>query len=338
MSNLHTVELRLTATKQIVSVGDLAVDPRLQMRADMRQDVIEEYAESIDEILEEAPLSVVEVEGAVGTHWYLVDGFHRYHAALHAAKEAVTVELMKGSWEDAVLYAMTSNGKHGLKAEAADKKRAIETVLSALKPDFGYNSKAVVPWLTERGFQKRTAEKYTGKHVVKGVEFEGLRNQIDAKRDAKILELLGTGKSQRDVASEVGCGQKTVSRIFSESNAHGAEKTQEAQDYQKSPETAPFDADEPFFDEEDCDTTPAINPADAFQKALDEHEAERQETTRQQDNSVSSSSKKEFVKSLIVKLSETLEAQGEDAVRDAMLSSGVDLALFNKLADLAKES
>ncbi|WP_415903189.1 hypothetical protein ACMXYR_05215 [Neptuniibacter sp. QD29_5] len=33
--------------------------------------------------------------------------------------------------------------------------------------------------------------------------------------------------------------------------------------------------DVPFFDESELDTSPAFNPADAFQKALDEHEEER---------------------------------------------------------------
>lgn len=33
--------------------------------------------------------------------------------------------------------------------------------------------------------------------------------------------------------------------------------------------------DVPFFDESELDDTPAFNPADAFQKALDEHEEER---------------------------------------------------------------
>jgi hypothetical protein len=73
----------------------------------------------------------------------------------------------------------------------------------------------------------------------------------------------------------------------------------------------PEDFDCPFDITEE-DLAPAINPADAFQKALNEHEEERQETTRLQDNSASS-----------VKVTSTGNKSLIERLKDLHRSSGI---------------
>jgi len=90
--------------------------------------------------------------------------------------------------------------------------------------------------------------------------------EIDARRDVKILELKAEGLSQRKIASVVACSEGTVRNVIKAS----AQKCPEDKLTQpQSPEEADAD-DAPFFGEEDCDTTPAMNPATAFDNALKE--------------------------------------------------------------------
>jgi hypothetical protein len=60
----------------------------------------------------------------------LADGFHRYHAAKKIGASAVDVEWRVGTLEQAKLYPASASATHGLRRTAADKRRAIEMVLS----------------------------------------------------------------------------------------------------------------------------------------------------------------------------------------------------------------
>lgn len=122
-----------------------------------------------------------------------------------------------------------------------------------------------------------------------------------------IINLLEQGMSGRKAAAIVGCSEATVRATKSAQNKVEPQIThsespnvfQEAEDFQNALSdvlsTNEDDAFTPFFDEDELDTTPAINPADAFNQALKEHEeqreeeqraAERKETPATQDNSV----------------------------------------------------
>ena len=83
------------------------------------------------------------------------------------------------------------------------------------------------------------------------------------KRNTEALRLLDEGTSGRAVANVLGVSEKTIRRIKKEraANERSAQKTQE----DTTPiddSTSPWDDnDHGFFDEEECDTTPAVNPA-----------------------------------------------------------------------------
>lgn len=178
MNNLNHVDLLLTAEDHTVDLADLATDPKMQMRVTMDQDTIEQYAEKIDAILEEKPIDVVVVDVNGYETWYVVDGFHRYHAAQLAECRAVRVRLMKGTYEQALLFAMSANWKNGLRPKPEDATRSVHMLLS-IAPDFGFDSKAVNKWVTSFGIPASTARNHTKEMV----------EQVKAKRDAEILRL-----------------------------------------------------------------------------------------------------------------------------------------------------
>lgn len=268
---VNLTELKLTAENHTVSINDMAVDPRLQMRTCMDQDAIAQYAEKIDSILEKHPIMVVSVTYPTGREvWYIVDGFHRYHAARAAERETLNIMLMRGSWEDAVQYAMTANWANGMRPSKEAAKRSIEMLLETA-PDFGYDSKKVIPWLAGYGIPKSTARNNTKK----------MREEIDELRDAKIEDLFTEGSSLREIASVVGASPQTVKNILDAvQNKPEAQTGQDDEEHPQPPSTpdasTSWDADDsPFFDEEELDDTPAVNPADAFNNAVKQHEHER---------------------------------------------------------------
>jgi len=162
-----------------------------------------------------------------------------------------------------------------LRDEKEDAARSIAMLLETA-PDFGYDSKLVIKWLVGHGLPQSTARNHT----------KELREQIDAKRDAKILELSARGLGKKAIATEVGCSPNTAQGVIT---SRGQNEPLAQTDPQATPIATPESADstcdddtdlmpwETGFSDEECDTTPAINPADAFQKALSEHEAERAE-------------------------------------------------------------
>lgn len=241
-------KLRLTAKEQTVERKELSVDPDMQMRMQIEQATVDEYADNIEAILEEKPIDVVEVEGNIETRWFIVDGFHRYHAAGQANLDAVRVRLMRGTYEDAVQYAMSANWENGLRPKAADAQRSISILLDTA-PDFGFDSKAVNKWVTSFGIPASTARNYTKKLV----------EDVKAKRDAEIIRLDAEGKTQREIAGSVGCDQKTVSNTLKE-------QSEEKCPQDKNPQASVSDV---------SDITAESTSTEAFNKALGAHETER---------------------------------------------------------------
>ncbi len=97
---------------------------------------------------------------------------------------------------------MTANFKNGMRPSTADQARCIPMLLETA-PDFGYDSKLVNKWVASFGVPESTARNHTSPDIA----------AIKAKRDAKIMELLGEGKSQRTIAEEVGCSQPKIAEF-----------------------------------------------------------------------------------------------------------------------------
>lgn len=108
-----------------LKLSDIEIDGGTQMRAEIDQAAVAEYAERMEEGDHFPPLDVF-TDGA--TYW-LAGGFHRFHAASKAGFIDFPCTVHKGVLRDAVLFAVADNQRHGLRRSNADKRRAVEALL-----------------------------------------------------------------------------------------------------------------------------------------------------------------------------------------------------------------
>jgi len=114
-----------------VALRKIRTDGGTQMREHLSEDAIAEYAEDVKAL----PPAVVYDDGE--SIW-LADGFHRHAAFQRAGKSRMLCEVREGSLDDAILYAAGANADHGLRRTNADKRRAVEALLS--RPEWAAKS------------------------------------------------------------------------------------------------------------------------------------------------------------------------------------------------------
>ena len=110
---------------KVLNLGALVLDPKLQSRAEINEQTIEDYADAI-KMGDEFPPVLTYFDGI---SYYLTDGYHRYHAHKKAGKAGITCEVVNGTFTDAVLKATSVNSKHGMRRTYADKRKAVMTLL-----------------------------------------------------------------------------------------------------------------------------------------------------------------------------------------------------------------
>lgn len=105
-------------------VGKIRLDGGTQMRSEINEDVIEEYALNLDVL----PPIVVFHDGK--SYW-LADGFQRVraHQISEPPRGSIICNVRPGTQRDAVLYACGANSEHGLRRSSEDKRRAVMTLL-----------------------------------------------------------------------------------------------------------------------------------------------------------------------------------------------------------------
>jgi site-specific DNA-adenine methylase/DNA modification methylase len=111
---------------QRLPISAIRLDEELHARVDMRQDVVEEYAERMRDGAHFPPVTVF-CDGS--TSW-LSDGWHRLAAALHNEMTDVEAQVYHGTRDEALLHAAGSNATHGLRRTNADKRRAVMLLLA----------------------------------------------------------------------------------------------------------------------------------------------------------------------------------------------------------------
>lgn len=110
---------------KVMNLAALVLDEKLQSRTEIHQDAVDDYAHAMEEG-DKFPALTVFFDGV---HYYLADGYHRYHAAKKAGKVSAECEIVNGTFREAQLYATGVNAKHGMRRSHADKRKAVMTLL-----------------------------------------------------------------------------------------------------------------------------------------------------------------------------------------------------------------
>ncbi|MCL2645411.1 MAG: hypothetical protein FWD61_00230 [Phycisphaerales bacterium] len=110
----------------MLELDKIRIDGDTQPRVAIDEFVVRQYAADMERGEEFPPVHVM-FDGA--TYW-LVDGFHRYHAHKKLAKTQVAAEVATGMQTDAQWESLTANKTHGLRRTNEDK---IKAVIKALK-------------------------------------------------------------------------------------------------------------------------------------------------------------------------------------------------------------
>lgn len=108
-------------------LGDLTLDPDLQVRGGCDGKTIAEYAAlmAADPPTEFDPIDVFDIGGT----FYLAHGWHRYHAAQRAKLDTIACSIIEGTMEEAFEFALAANKKNGRRLTRKETWNAIDVAL-----------------------------------------------------------------------------------------------------------------------------------------------------------------------------------------------------------------
>jgi len=112
-----------------IAIDLIRIDAGTQFRAAINQDRVTDYAELFDSSKDWPFDSACEVYFD-GVQYYLVDGFHRYHAAKRVKRASLSCIVHSGTQRDAIKFALSANARHGLHRSNEDKRKAVFYVLA----------------------------------------------------------------------------------------------------------------------------------------------------------------------------------------------------------------
>ena len=112
-----------------IAIDLIRIDAGTQFRAAINQDRVTDYAELFDGANEWPFDSACEVYFD-GVEYFLVDGFHRYFAAVRVKRSSLSCIVHSGTQRDAIKFALSANARHGLHRSNEDKRKAVAFVLA----------------------------------------------------------------------------------------------------------------------------------------------------------------------------------------------------------------
>ena len=178
-----------------ISIASVRVDGGTQMRVGISQATVDDYAEHLSEGVEFPPVVVF----YDGSDYWLADGFHRLNAYNKTGFLDVPAEVRSGNRLEAVRFALKANATNGKPRSSDDMRRGYQVICANELCDIA-DTKAVKDLL---GCSGRWAQELTRE----------ARSKARQQRDSKIKELAAEGKSQREIAGEVGVSGGLVSKV-----------------------------------------------------------------------------------------------------------------------------
>jgi hypothetical protein len=110
---------------KFVNLADIRIDGGTQVRVSVNPEWIQGMVDNMKNDVEYPP-----VEARFdGTHYWLSDGFHRYHAQSRLGLKSIEVSYLPGTMHDAQIDALKANAKHGLPLTREDKIKKVQMAL-----------------------------------------------------------------------------------------------------------------------------------------------------------------------------------------------------------------
>jgi ParB-like chromosome segregation protein Spo0J len=189
-----------------LDIALLRLDGGTQVRAKLARSLVKEYAERM-EAGDVFPPVVVAFDGQ---HYWLADGFHRLHAHLELKRTAIECRVFEGTVRDAVLVALKANSAHGLRRSNADKRRAVEIVLT----DEEWSKKSTRWIATVCGVSRELVE--------------AMRRELPATNPFREVAETATHPAEVDQAATVRLGQD--GRLYAAHHTTSSQPTAEGAD------------------------------------------------------------------------------------------------------------
>jgi ParB-like nuclease family protein len=119
------------ADSVMIRLERIPTDAAGQTRTKVRDARVREYAAAMIEQLADGGLRFPPVIlFQDGNDYALADGFHRVLAAAWAGLTEIAAHVHPGSRRDAILFGISANNEHGLPRTKADKRKAVQLLLT----------------------------------------------------------------------------------------------------------------------------------------------------------------------------------------------------------------
>lgn len=215
-----------------ITLTEITIDGGTQMRADLNEGTVAEYADAMSNGAE-FPLIVVFHDGA---KYWLADGFHRFFAARQANLDALPADIRQGTRRDAILYAACANTSHGLRRTNADKRKAVMALLEdeewsrlsdndiaqrcGVTHPFVGKLRASLVTVTSDSRVSRTVTTKHGTEATMNTSNIGKSGATQESRSDDIRPLAEAGKTAKEIGEELGIADSWVREI---AKKHGIE-------------------------------------------------------------------------------------------------------------------
>lgn len=184
-----------TSTIESVSISDIIVDQKYQFRVACDPVVVENYALLISEGVKFPPITlfrIVDPKSEILGKVVLVAGFQRLEAYQINDYRKLECEIYEGTEDDASMFALPSNSRHGSAYTHADKRKVVRSAFNHpimkkwsdnrlskyLGVSQGFVSSEHRKYDEERGIEEET-------RVVDAIASDGRNYTIDVKKASK---------------------------------------------------------------------------------------------------------------------------------------------------------
>lgn len=192
---------------EVLSLDRITLDPDIQPRQQLNQEVVAEYAESMTQGATFPPVIVFHD----GREFWLADGFHRTKAKEHIGGNKIFAEVRSGSRRDSILFAAGANTTHGLHRTNTDKRLVVKRLL--LDPEWSQWSDNAIAQKCGVG---RTLVGKSRQQIL--LTCRGDKSKSRRGSDGRIINISNIGKNRKQSKMRSAPGRSASSKVKNSTN------------------------------------------------------------------------------------------------------------------------